>query len=195
MTAMVTLTAFGSVQDVYVNPLTVQTVSAAPDGGSYVTLDEGRAVRVGESAESVQAALDVGLQSGGGGASSVELVRYIPTIAITSGPTDATFPITTEWWVQRTTDAALGRTLVEVWGVLNVQTLTAAPRTITIALPVPPDVGLAVDAVSGTWSPRTGTPSCVLAVEDSTAEAEVSAPMAQGLVAVNFSYLQTQTTG
>jgi len=191
MATMVTLTLFGSVQEMYVNPLVASSASDAPGGGSYVALGDGRSVRVQESAETVQAALNEGLAAGGGGG-GIELVRYLPTIAITNGPTDATFPIATEWWVQRTTDAALGRTMVEVWGALTVTTITAAPRTISISLPVPADAALPVDALVGTWNPRTGTASCVLAVDESTTLAEVSAPMAQGIVAVSFSYLTSQ---
>ena len=195
MTTMVTLTLFGSTTELYVNPLVASSVSDAPDGGSYVALGDGRSVRVAESADDVQFALTAGLGEQGPGGQEVEIVRFTPEFEVITGNSAITFPVNNPWWVQRTTDRELGRTMVTVAGQLNVSTLAPGKRTVAFTLPVTPDGALpADDGLAGMWMPVAGGGVGLLSgQEDTENRAVVIATMDAGLVSVSFSYIQSES--
>ena len=194
MASMVPFQIFGTTTEIYVNPLVASSVSDAVGGGSYVSIGDGRSVRVSESADDVQAILTAGLADQGPGGQEVEIVRFTPTFEVITGNSAITFPVNNPWWVQRTTDRELGRTMVTVAGQLNVSTLAPGERTVAFTLPVTPDGALpGDDGLAGMWMPVAGGGVGLLSGEgDTENRAVVTATMAAGLVSVSFSYIQSE---
>lgn len=190
MASMVTLTLFGEQSEVYVNPLVASSTSDARGGGSYVSLGDGRSVRVAESADDVQAMLTAGLSASGGG-SGVECVRFEPVFEVISGNSAIAFTVNNPWWVTRVSDAALGRTIVTVAGQVVITTLVEGAREVAFTLPAPPVVPLTVDdGVAGTWCPATGGAVGLKSGEETTENrVVVSASMSAGIASVNYSYV------
>lgn len=195
MAGMVAFQIFGTATEIYVNPLVASSVSDAVGGGSYVSIGDGRSVRVSESADDVQQTLTAGLaDQGPGGGPEVEIIRFTPMFEVITGNSAIAFPVNTPWWVQRTTDRELGRTVVTVAGQLNVSTLSPGERTVAFTLPVTPVGALPVDdGLAGMWMPVAGGGVGLLSGEgDTENRAVVTAAMTAGLVSVSFSYIQNE---
>lgn len=189
MASMVPFQIYGTQTEIYVNPLVASAVSDAVGGGSYVSIGDGRSVRVSESADDVQASLTAGLGEGGG--SGVECVRFTPEFELVSGNSAIAFSVNSPWWVTRLADAALGRTIVTVAGQVVVSTLVEGVREVAFTLPAVPVVPLPVDdGVAGTWCPATGGAVGLRSGEDALAnKVTVSASMNAGIISVNYSYV------
>lgn len=188
---MVPFQLYGTQTEIYVNPLVASAVSDAVGGGSYVSIGDGRSVRVSESADDVQASLTAGLNDGGGSSSGVECVRFVPEFELLSGNSAIAFSVNSPWWVTRLTDAALGRTIVTVAGQVVVSTLVEGVREVAFNVPAVPVVPIPVDdGVAGTWCPATGGAVGLRSGEDVSAnKVTVSASMTAGVVSVNYSYV------
>lgn len=150
---MVTLTLFGSTTELYVNPLVASSVSDAPDGGSYVALGDGRAARVAESADDVQAALTAGLGANPPPSGSVVVSNiHNPIFDFSGGPATAT--VNGPWVWTSVYDPSTTIQVVTLSGKVRLEPNATGAIPLRFSLPLTPlPLFPYPEALCGDWTP------------------------------------------